>query len=47
MDIWERSDTIKLTIDYGSASKLYILPDCSEYVSFLLHVSSIIVAAVE
>ncbi len=31
MDIWERSDTIKLTIDYASASKIVqILPDCSE-----------------
>ena len=31
MDIWERSETIKLTIDYTSASKLVqILPDCSE-----------------
>ena len=33
MDIWERSETIKLTIDYASASKIVqILPDCSEYV---------------
>jgi hypothetical protein len=33
MDIWERSETIKLTIDYTSASKIVqILPDCSEYV---------------
>lgn len=33
MDIWERSDAIKLTIDYGNASKMVqILPDCSEYV---------------
>jgi AP-2 complex subunit beta-1 len=32
MDIWERSDTIKLTIDYASASKVVqILPDCSEW----------------
>lgn len=32
MDIWERSESIKLTIDYTSASKLVqILPDCSEY----------------
>ena len=32
MDIWERSETIKLTIDYASASKIIqILPDCSEY----------------
>lgn len=31
MDIWERSDAIKLTIDYGNASKMVqILPDCSE-----------------
>jgi AP-2 complex subunit beta-1 len=34
MDIWERSDAIKLTIDYGNASKMVqILPDCSEYVT--------------
>lgn len=33
MDIWERSDAIKLTIDYRNASKMVaILPDCSEYV---------------
>lgn len=33
MDIWERSETIKLTIDYTSASKIVqILPDCSEWV---------------
>jgi len=32
MDIWERSEAIKLTIDYGNASKLVqILPDCSEW----------------
>ena len=32
-DIWERSESIKLTIDYASASKIIqILPDCSEYV---------------
>jgi AP-2 complex subunit beta-1 len=32
MDIWERSESIKLTIDYPSASKIVsILPDCSEY----------------
>ncbi|KAI9678199.1 MAG: hypothetical protein M1817_006144 [Caeruleum heppii] len=32
MDIWERSETIKLTIDYGNASKIVqILPDCSEW----------------
>ena len=31
MDIWERSDAIKLTIDYANASKMVaILPDCSE-----------------
>lgn len=31
MDIWERSDSIKLTIDYNNASKMVaILPDCSE-----------------
>lgn len=33
MDIWERSEAIKLTIDYRNASKMVaILPDCSEYV---------------
>ena len=33
MDIWERSESIKLTIDYASASKIVsILPDCSESV---------------
>ncbi|KAA6414908.1 MAG: ap-2 complex subunit beta [Lasallia pustulata] len=32
MDIWERNDAIKLTIDYASASKIIqILPDCSEW----------------
>ena len=32
MDIWERSDNIRLTIDYASASKIVqILPDCSEW----------------
>lgn len=32
MDIWERSETIKLTLDYASASKIIqILPDCSEW----------------
>lgn len=31
MDIWERSDAIKLTIDYNNASKMVaILADCSE-----------------
>ena len=30
-DIWQRSDSIKLTIDHASASKIVqILPDCSE-----------------
>jgi vesicle coat complex subunit len=39
MDIWERSDAIKLTIDYGNASKMVqILPDCSEYVFRLVHI---------
>lgn len=34
MDIWERNEVIKLTIDYRHASKLVaILPDCSEYVT--------------
>ena len=33
-DIWERSESITLTIDYASASKIVsILPDCSEYVT--------------
>lgn len=32
VDIWERSESIKLTIDYSSASKIVqILPDCSEW----------------
>ena len=32
VDIWGRSESISLTIDYPSASKLVsILPDCSEY----------------
>src|SRR5271155_4958824 len=36
MDIWERSESIKLTIDYPSASKIVsILPDCSEYAVFV------------
>lgn len=31
-DIWERSENIKLTIDYTSASKMVsILPDCNEW----------------
>lgn len=30
-DIWQRSDSIKLTIDYANASNIVqILPDCSE-----------------
>ncbi len=30
-DIWERSESVKLTIDYSNASKIVqILPDCSE-----------------
>lgn len=34
-DIWERSENIKLTIDYASASKIVsILPDCNEYVRY-------------
>lgn len=34
-DLWERSDSIHLTIDYKSASKIIsILPDCSEYVLY-------------
>jgi AP-2 complex subunit beta-1 len=38
MDIWERSDAIKLTIDYGNASKMVqILPDCSEFVHLPLY----------
>ena len=33
MDIWQRSESIKLTIDYTSASKIVsILPSCSECV---------------
>lgn len=32
VDIWERSESIKLTIDYASASKIVsILADCSEW----------------
>ncbi|KAG7133535.1 AP-1 complex subunit beta like protein [Verticillium longisporum] len=32
MDIWERSDSINLTIDYSNASKMVaILADCSEW----------------
>lgn len=41
MDIWERSETIKLTIDYASASKIIqILPDCSEYTFLIICDSS-------
>jgi len=43
LDIWERSDSISLTIDYASASKIVsILPDCSEYghmISLLLGIN--------
>lgn len=36
MDIWERSESIKLTIDHASASKIVqILPECSEYATSL------------
>lgn len=32
VDVWERSESISLTIDYANASKIVsILPDCSEY----------------
>ncbi|KAL1976904.1 hypothetical protein VTN31DRAFT_3186 [Thermomyces dupontii] len=32
VDIWERSESISLTIDYASASKVVsVLPDCSEW----------------
>lgn len=48
MDIWERSESIKLTIDYASASKIVqILPDCSEYIHrhscrlFILHANDV------
>ena len=50
MDIWERSDAIKLTIDYGNASKMVaILADCSEYVNCsrshtVSHVTSLLTA---
>ena len=41
-DIWERSEAIKLTIDYGNASKLVqILPDCSEYVYVAPYLSQV------
>jgi len=43
MDIWERSEAIKLTIDYNNASKMVaILPDCSEYVQLLLLLSPLL-----
>ena len=33
VDIWQRSESIKLSIDYANASNIVqILPDCSEYV---------------
>ena len=36
MDIWERNENIKLTIDRTNASKIIqILPDCSEYVQLI------------
>ena len=39
VDIWGRSESISLTIDYTSASKLVsILPDCSEYASNLVEI---------
>lgn len=48
-DIWERSESISLTIDYVSASKVVsILPDCSEYgslISRLLDCMSIMIFA--
>ena len=49
MDIWERSETIKLTIDYGNASKIVqILPDCSEFVHlFPLSVTSRMLVATD
>ena len=41
LDIWERSDLIKLSIDYPSASKIVqILPDCSEYAFSTLAIGS-------
>lgn len=43
VDIWGRSETISLTIDYTSASKLVsILPDCSEY-DLLCALSSLLI----
>ena len=44
MDIWEKSDAIKLTIDYGNASKMVaILPDCSEYVCLFRQASTLLI----
>ena len=41
LDIWQRSDSIKLTIDYANASNIVqILPDCSEYVGSHIIASS-------
>lgn len=32
VDIWQKSESIRLTIDYANASNIVqILPDCSEY----------------
>ena len=40
-DIWERSESVKLTIDYSNASKVVqILPDCSEYDIYLNDLSA-------
>lgn len=45
MDIWERNENIKLTIDHTNASKIVqILPDCSEYIAPLPPLSPTIVA---
>lgn len=41
-NIWQRSEAIKLTIDYANASNIVqILPDCSEYVFMKLIVEPI------
>lgn len=41
-DIWEKSDSVKLTIDYSTASKIVqILPDCSEYVYYTECIASL------
>lgn len=43
VDIWGRSESISLTIDYVSASKLVsILPDCSEYVTMVDQVRKVV-----